>query len=141
MGILEKIKFGWDSIGMIESLVKKWKPKDCKTEKSYEKSLYDFLHKNLYDIQVTKQYARGRIRADLVVGDSVIIEIKNNLDSTSKYQRLIGQLQEYKEWDGDIIILLIGETDKNLLKQLNKYIEQEGFDEGMYGQSVTIIKK
>ena len=33
------------------------------------------------------------------------------------------------------------ETDKNLLKQLNKYIEQEGFDDGMNGQSVTIIKK
>jgi len=139
MGLIEKVKFAWDSTDMVASLIKKWRPKDCKTEKSYEKSLYNYLHNNLEDIQVTKQYAKGRVRADLVVGDKVIIELKNNLDSTSKYQRLIGQINDYKEWDGSIILILIGDTDKNLRKELDKYLEKEIID--LYKDVVIIVKK
>ena len=140
MGLFEKAKFAWDSTDMVASLIKKWRPKDCKTEKSYEKSLYNYLHNKMEDIQVTRQYAKGRIRADLVVEDKVIIELKNNLDSTSKYQRLIGQINEYKEWDGSIILILIGKTDKNLRKELDKYIEKEGLND-WFGVETIIINK
>ena len=143
MGLLERLRFNfWDPVSMIISLIEEWKPTKCKTEKAYEKSLYSFLHKKLEDIQITRQYARGRIRADLVVGDKVIIELKNNLNSTTKYQRLIGQISEYKEWEGHIIILLTGETDPNLKKQLKMYFDREGLnDDDLNGGTFTIIEK
>jgi len=101
MGFLQKIRFNFFDAGeMIVHYIEKWRPRKCKTEKEYEKSLYTFLHKQLEDIQVTKQFAKGRIRADLVVGDKVIVELKNNLNTTAKYQKLIGQITEYKKWDG-----------------------------------------
>lgn len=129
MGFLQKMRFKFcDAGAMISSLIKEWRPRKCKTEKQYEKSLYMFLHKRLEDIQITKQYARGRIRADLVVGDKVIVELKNNLNTTAKYQKLIGQITEYKKWDGQIIIVLTGDTDLNLHKELTKYIEKDNDD-------------
>ena len=108
----------------ISELLRKWKPAECKSEKDFEFSLYDFLHKKLEDTQITKQYARGRIHADIAIADKTIIELKTNLDSTGKYQRLIGQLAEYETWEGSVFIILTGETDKNLLKSLKSYIEK-----------------
>jgi hypothetical protein len=141
MSIIEKAKFAWDSKGVVNKLIDEWNPGKLKTEQQYEKSLYDHLHDNFGTIQVTKQYAKGRVRADIVVGDTVIIEIKNNLDSTGKYQRLIGQLAEYKGWEGSIIILLCGKTDVNLGKQLAKYLKDEGLDDDVFGPGALIIAK
>jgi len=101
--------------------------------------LYSFLHKRLEDIQITKQYARGRIRADLLVGDKVIVEIKNNFNTTTKHQRLIGQITEYKEWEGEIIIVLMGKTDPNLRKELENYAEKE--EGGLGEERIIIIQK
>ena len=100
MGFFDKLKFDlWSDSSAVQDLIEKWKPRGCKTEKDFELSLYKFLHDELGDTQITKQYARGRIRADLVVADKVIIELKFNLDSTGKFQRLVGQLTAYGEWD------------------------------------------
>jgi hypothetical protein len=146
MSIVDKLKFhAWDDVGAVASIIKKWQPKECKTEKDYERSLYTFLHERFGDVQITKQYAKGRIRADLVIADRVILELKNNLDSTAKYQRLVGQLSEYKDWDGRIIILLTGQTDPNLRKQLERHISREGLTGDMLslfqGDKVTVIAK
>ena len=125
MGFLNKLKFKhWDAAGTIVSIIEKWKPRKYKTEKDFEKSLYSYLEKELEDIQITRQYAKGRIRADIVVDDVVIIELKNNFDSTAKYQRLVGQLSEYKEWDGNIVVLLTGKTDSNLKRQLTQHVKE-----------------
>jgi len=141
MGFLDRVKFRWDSAGFVTSLMDKWRPRGCKTEKDFENSLYKFLHEHLDTIQITKQYARGRIRADLVVGDDVIVELKHNLNTTAKYQRLTGQLIEYKEWKGQIVILLTGEVDPNLRKQLKGFIESEGFDDDWDEGTVTVVEK
>ncbi len=126
MGFLNELKFRvrWDDLDTVTRLVEKWTPRRCKAEKDYEKSLYDFLHRELGQVQVTKQFAKGRIRADLMVGDKVIIELKHNFDSTAKYQRLIGQLEEYKNWDGCVLIVLTGKSDQHLRKQLASYVKE-----------------
>jgi len=94
--------------------------------------LNSFLHKELEDHQITKQYGIGRSRADLVIDDRLIIEIKYNLNTSAKYQRLLGQLAEYKEWDGRVVLLLVGKTDPNLRKQLTSYLEKEGLCSSMF---------
>jgi hypothetical protein len=126
MSFLEKLRFTWDASGMVAGLIEKWQPKDCKTEKDYELSLYSYLHDELKDVQVTRQFARGRVKADIEVGGQVIIELKHNLKSTAEFHRLVGQLDSYKEWDGRIILVLCGDTEPNLLKDLKARMEKVG---------------
>lgn len=146
MGLLDKLKFqAWDDVAAVVSLIHKWKPDRCKTEKDYERSLYDYLHQQFGDLQVTKQHAQGRIRADLCVAGKVIVELKNDLDTTGKYQRLVGQLAEYKQWDGRVVVLLTGTTDPNLRKQLDRYLSDEGLSGGYtlmdLAARVTVVQK
>jgi hypothetical protein len=143
MKFIDKWKFHiGDSVKLVTTKIKEWKPRKCSTEKDYENSLYAFLHEEMGDLQVTKQYAKGRIRADLVVADKVIVELKNNLNTTAKYQRLIGQLNLYKQWDGRIIVLLTGDTDTNLRKQLDSYLKSEELAGDIFDDAkVTIYQK
>ena len=143
MGLLDKLKFQlWDDVGAVVGVITKWSPTGCANEKAYEKSLYIYLHDSFGDTQITKQFARGRIRADLMVGNKVIIELKHNLNSTAKLQRLIGQLTQYGDWDGRVVILLTGETEPNLRKELKQFIHKQGWDDELWdGGKVTIAEK
>jgi hypothetical protein len=129
MGLLDNIKFSmWDSVDATISLLEKWNPTSCKTEKDYENSLYTYLHSALKDIQITKQYAVGRTKADLMVGERIIVELKKDLSTTAQYQRLIGQITEYKGWKGAVVVLLVGKTDPNLKKEVMSYAKKSSFD-------------
>jgi len=142
MADLDKIKFKfWDDTGTVKSLIARWQPQGCKSEKDYENSLYDFLHRELPDIQVTKQYQKGRVRTDLLVSDRVIVELKIHLRSKANYQRLLGQLAELKQWPGSIIVLLIGDTDPNLSKSLRAYVEDWTDDYFILFPKVIVIEK
>lgn len=141
MGLLDKLKFHlWDDVGTVTAALERWRPRKCTSEKDYERSLYEYLHKTFPDLQITKQFSRGRVKADLAVENRVIVEIKYNLDSTSKYQRLLGQIADYKEWDGKCIILLAGETEPNLLKELRRYLVRERLSADLWG-GITLFEK
>ncbi len=125
MTFLQKLRFDyWDSDRMIASAIKSWRPDDCSNEWDYELSLYNFLHERFSEIQVTKQFANGRVRADLVVEDRILIELKNHLDETAKFHRLIGQLESYRSWDGYVFVVLCGRTDRNLFKELKRHMKR-----------------
>jgi len=119
-----KIKFFWDSVGTVTQLIDKWSPRKCYSEKDYEQSLSRFLNREMPDIKVTPQYAIGRTKADLLIGEKVIVEIKKDLVSTAQYDRLVGQLTRYKDWNGSVVVLLVGETDPDLSKDLTKFVNQ-----------------
>lgn len=140
MGVVDRLKFhAWDSVSAVADLIEKWRPRRCKTEKDYENSLYEYLHRELGGVQVTKQFAKGRIRADLAVAERVIIEIKHNLNATAKYQHLIGQLEDYQNWDGYVVIVLIGKADPNLRKQLGEYVRKHS--DIISGDKFTVVEK
>ena len=86
MGTFNKLKYSWDSVSMVSTLISKWSPRKCVTEKDYEQSLLKFLNKEIPEIKVTPQYAIGRTKADLLIGDRVIVEIKKDLTSTAQYR-------------------------------------------------------
>jgi hypothetical protein len=138
MDIIDKAAFAFDPMAYIRKLVTKWNPSDCKSEKDYENSLYRFLHQELSDVQITKQYAVGRVKADLLIGEKTIVELKLNLTKRDQFQRLVGQLEEYKEWKGRVILILIGDTEPNFRKQLKKISEDNA---KMFEPSPTIIDK
>ncbi|MCG8509706.1 MAG: hypothetical protein MI741_10815 [Rhodospirillales bacterium] len=108
--------------------IKDWSPGVLETEREYEASLYGFLHAVMADTQITRQFAVGRIRADIVVGNHTLIEIKNCLDSTGKYHRLIGQITDFGDWGGDILIVLCGQTDPHLRKKLIAHLKAGRID-------------
>lgn len=55
-------RFNWlGPMNNIESLIEDWTPKNCNTEKDYEKSLFSMLRNRLHeDISIIKQYGAGR---------------------------------------------------------------------------------
>ena len=128
MGILDKFSFEWDSIGHVEGLVKEWRPRGCESEKDYEKSLYKYLEKKLEGKEITKQHGVGRSKVDIAVGKKVFVELKKDLKNTGQLQRLIGQLELYSKDLSNLIIILCGEVDKNLLNQLKDKVKS--YDSG-----------
>ena len=142
MDLLDKLKWQLDSVGVLTSLFNKWSPHNCKAEKDYENSLSSFLHEELEACEITKQYAIGRFRADLAIDDRLFIEIKYNFNTLTKYRSLLGQLAEYKEWGGRVILLLVGKTDSDLKKRLTSYLEKEGLCGTYYFKDkVTVYEK
>jgi len=141
MGILNKAKWAWDSLAMMTTLLEKWRPRNCETEKDYENNLCAFLRRELPDFRVTPQYAQGRFRADLQVGENMVIEIKHNLNTTAKYQRLVGQVTSYGEWKGKVVLLLMGKADPDLKGELIRHLKKLELIGGLYGDKVAVVEK
>lgn len=132
MGLFSTIKFRFDRVGTLKALLDKWRPRNCTTEKAYENSLTTFLRRELpEDTKITPQYAQGRFHADLVIDDRLVVEIKYNLDTTAKYQPPVGQIATYRDWKGQVILLLAGKTDPDLKKELTPYLKKEGLRDSL----------
>jgi hypothetical protein len=114
-----KFRF-WDPVGTVVELIDSWKPATYQTEKDYEDSLYEYLRAALPGIVITPQYAFGRARTDLAIANKVAIEIKKDLNETSEFQRLLGQIMQFNDWKGYFVVLLVGSTNPNLLDELRK---------------------
>ena len=141
MDLGTKLDFFWSPTDAVSRLVKEWSPDGCSTEKECEDSLYEFLHDRLDEKKIIRQYGRGRARVDLMVDEKVMVELKFALTSTSEYQRLVGQLIEYKDWNKNILVVLVGETERSLLKQLQSVIDSEFSSFTFFDTTVEIIQK
>lgn len=132
MAILDKIKMAWDNVSHVENLIKEWKPKGCKTERDFKEDLFKYLEKKLEGIEIIRESGKERVRVDLAVGNKTFIEFKKDLKDTGQLQRLLGQLEIYSNKLDNIIVVICGEADKSLLKQLvdkkKAYDWNVGFD-------------
>ena len=75
--------FRYDPFGTVKKHIEGWKPRNCKTEKEYEKSLAKKLDKELVNQKIETQYGTGKYRIDIVVDGKVPVEIKNNIKCVS----------------------------------------------------------
>lgn len=110
------------------ALIKKWTPKQSyKKEPEYRDDLLDFLRKQFNEnpnpfalqttkLNLTKEDSRGL--CDIGINRKVGIELKKDLKGKSQIDRLVGQVTNYKKDYQDIIIVLVGNTDKESLEQL-----------------------
>lgn len=137
------LRYWLDPLGEITRLVREWRPRKCKTEKDFENSLVRHLRSNLPGKDVVPQYASGRVKGDIVIEKKYLIEIKLNLGSTSKLQRLIGQLEGYEqEWKNPIILVLCGDHDTNLLKQLKEAVNRRNDKDLLPAEPrITLVSK
>ncbi len=104
-------------------LIKDWKPKACKSEKDFEKSLLQYLRANLPGIEIINQYGIATNKIDIAIGRQVFIEIKKELTKQNHLKRLLGQLTLYeKEKINYLILLICCQYEPNLINQLEKEI-------------------
>jgi len=119
------ISFTLNPFGRVCEVIESWRPRGCKTEKDYERSLVKKLQNELVNQNIQQQYGSARQRFDIMVHDKVPIEIKKDLNSTAKLQRAKGQLDGYlKDWEG-VILVLCGDVSGDLFNDLKKYAERQ----------------
>jgi len=114
-------------IGEIES----WRPRGCARETDYRDSLYRKLE-DAFRTPPTKEYGHGRVRADIAFERKIGIEIKKDLDTPTKLQRLKGQIQDMAKTFDNSIVVVVGEAPRDLLKDLRDTAHEYG---------VAVIKK
>jgi hypothetical protein len=93
-----------------------WKPRNANNEQAYHASLYRMLRRRMPGANPEKERPIAadtpelRGRADLVIGDSILIELKARL-TKSTAQRAIGQLRMYaRAWtQGPIVLVVCGD--------------------------------
>lgn len=96
-----------------------WRPRGCCSEIDYRNSLFDKLE-DAFRIAPTKEYGHGRVRADIAFDRKLAIELKLDLNKTGKLQRLKGQLDDYAKAFDNTIVILVGDTERNLVEDLKK---------------------
>lgn len=98
-----------------------WRPRKTTYEAEYQAALARFLRRRLRGHAINEQFplqdfdrsARPRRRrVDIVIDDTIAIEIKPRIDRAGDIQRAVGQVREYAEmWQGrGPMILLVCET-------------------------------
>jgi len=94
--------------------IQNWNPRQADYEYEYQDRLYRHLRKHLPDASIEMEYPIGenylgsRGRADIVVNDTILIEMKRD-SSAGAIQRAKGQIAQYSEiWKdkGPVILLL-----------------------------------
>ncbi|WP_170229951.1 GxxExxY protein [Polyangium fumosum] len=118
---------------VLEALIKvlvTWQPRGAEKEADYQASLHRKLRRDLPGANPERERPIGdrasgiRGRADLVVSDSVLIEMKKGLTTTTA-QRAVGQIQMYlRAWNRGPVMLLVCDTDPTTQPFLVKEMEE-----------------
>lgn len=113
-------------------LLNEWKPRSFSlSEKDHEDDLFAWFKKNMPDLPVVAQYGIAKGKADLVLQDSHLIELKLafNEQAVCEFDRCIGQLERYRQkWvepeKGPVFLVLVGESDTEFRTLLHNWIER-----------------
>jgi hypothetical protein len=105
--------------GVIDE-IKSWRPRGCVRELDYRDSLFEKLTTSFPRAPPSKEFGHGRVRADIAFGTKIAIELKHDLDTPPKLQRLKGQLDDYAKSFTNTIVVLTGDPQRDLVKDLNQ---------------------
>ncbi|NJD78582.1 MAG: hypothetical protein FIB08_16060 [Candidatus Methanoperedens sp.] len=114
------------------SIIKNWKSeKEYHSETSYRDDLLSVLREQLSQVnnpifgrqdRVSVSKEDGRGLCDIGINRQIGVELKKDLKSKSQVDRLVGQIHGYKKDYQDLIIVLVGKTDKEALEGLKDRI-------------------
>ena len=114
------------------SIAKNWTPeKEYSNETSYRDDLLDVLREKLNQVndslfvrqnRVSVAKENGRHLCDIGINRQIGVELKKDLKSKSEVDRLFGQIHGFKKDYQDLIIVLVGKTDKEALEGLKDKI-------------------
>jgi hypothetical protein len=100
--------------------IRSWRPRGCVRELDYRDSLFEKLTSSFPRTPPSKEFGHGRVKADIAFGTKIAIELKHDLDSPPKLQRLKGQLDDYARNFTNTIVVLTGIPQRDLIKDLKQ---------------------
>lgn len=131
---IEKLEVSWNGLlPVITKVVSQWKPPRLKSEISYRNDLLALLRDVLpTDTQLEKEYRHRGTTMDIwlkwqgvLQSDELAFELKVNLKKKTEFDRLIGQIEGLDPRRNKVLVVLIGDTDRDLLGRLEaKYATQ-----------------
>lgn len=114
------------------SIIKNWtSEKEYSNETSYRDDLLNVLREKLNQVndpifrrknRVSVAKEDGRGLCDIGINRQIGVELKKDLKSKSQVDRLVGQIHGYKKDYQDLIIVLVGKTNKEALEGLKDRI-------------------
>ena len=138
--------FESDSERVLESL-EKWKPRSFQmTEKQHEQDLQKWLEECLLGVPIVAQYGIAKGKADLVIQDSHVIELKLGFtdENLAEFDRCIGQLERYRQkWvnhdRGPVYLVVVGKSETEFRHMLHEAFEQ--LNRGFVNQWFFLVEK
>ena len=115
-----KVSSFWEEMDQFERLIREWNPEGCRTKGDFERSLSKFLKEHLKEKEIVKKVTIGKMKVDLAIGGTVFIQIRKDLQNQGQLERLVSQIDGYSKNLKNLILILCGEVDKDLLQQVIK---------------------
>ncbi len=116
----QKVSSYWDEMDKIERLIRGWKPEGCRTKGDYERSLCRWLEEHLREKKIMRKVTIGKTKVDLAIGGTLFIQIRKDLQNQGQLKRLVSQMDGYSKNLKNLILILCGEVDKNLARQVRR---------------------
>lgn len=114
----------------LHTIFSDWQPRAYNLdEKDHEADLFAALRRALPDVPMTTQHGLAKGRADIVIEDSHVIEVKLGLTDVLEFDRCIGQMERYyqrwvKKDRGPFHLIVVGESDPDLRDMLHVWFEE-----------------
>jgi hypothetical protein len=113
-------------------LLLEWQPSAAGlSEKAYEQELQTWLSSKLPEVPIVAQYGIAKGKADLVIDDTYIIELKLAFtdETLVEFDRCIGQLERYRQkWvdneRGRVYLVIVGKSDSEFRNMIHKAFER-----------------
>jgi hypothetical protein len=113
-------------------LLLEWQPSATGlSEKAYEQELQAWLSGKLPDVPIVAQYGIAKGKADLVIDDGYVIELKLAFtdETLVEFDRCIGQLERYRQkWvdneRGRVYLVIVGKSDSEFRGMIHKAFER-----------------
>jgi hypothetical protein len=115
---------------VVRRLIDEWQPSAFGlSEKEYEQELYSWFVGKLRDVPIIAQYGIAKGKADIVIQDCHVIELKLGFTDVCELDRCLGQLERYRlKWvdpeRGPVYLILVGESDPELRDVLYQWLNR-----------------
>jgi len=116
----QKVSSFWDDMDKVERLIRDWKPEGYRTKGDYERSLSRLLKEHLKEKEIMRKVTIGKMKVDLAIGGTIFVQIRKDLQNQGQLERLITQIDGYSKNLKHLILILCGEVDKNLVRQVRE---------------------
>ena len=116
--------------GLLINILAGWQPQAfALDEKDYQADLFATLREALSDVPMATEHGLAKGRADIVVEDSHVIELKLGFSDVLEFDRCIGQLERYyqrwvKKDRGPVYLVVVGDSDPDLRDMLHVWFEE-----------------
>lgn len=131
------------SLACLADQIQEWDAPALEKELEYSDALAAHLRKALPDAHVEREYRHEGTTCDIRVGfsqeDEVLVEVKWQLQRKSDYDRLVGQIEGLKPQRNKLMVVLIGDTNQQLVGRLKQQYDKYLSKQPLVGAETTFM--